>query len=566
MADQRGLTPVRRALPRARRRPPRALLVVAVVAAGVVLVLDAAGFVRQGPAASPAAVQVLDATQLRAAIEQERAGGLAPQDVIADVAIDSSRRTPPLDRECVPLGQCTVIGTLAGFTDAEGTVTVRAQDQSVPPPTDPTALRAPIALRLTGSGPIEFLGHVHLTPDGLAFGVPATLAATADAPAGEVIAVTGWLVGVEGFSCGPVPMPGPPVPAPFSCHVPEFLTERATMPVSRTGLSGMGSGFQLTEPSGSVEVQRGAYQQFAPQPSFDGVNDVPRLGTYLLRMVVDDALNCAHCRGWLAVGRLDARAAPASPAPSGYQPLVRSPGELEAALAGNRAGYVGQVVFVDGQILAGRAATCADPVPCSIGILQGTGEPVVATSYTVSQFVPGDDVPMQNVLALVVEPDGLEYLGFGAVPLPLAELADPLVTNGLPLQVHPVTAWLVGMGPVPCASFASAPPADTPFDTCGGSWLVAHGLRAAARPALRRGLLAGRATGSDPRAARRLRRVRAVPGVGARRRGVRAAPGHVSCPDGVEPARWPARADRLADRGAACAVNQDRRPRTGDRP
>ena len=87
--------------------------------------------------------------------------------------------------------------------------------------------------------------------------------------------------------------------------------------------------------------------------------------------------------------------------------------------------------------------------------------------------MPDDDVPTHNVLALVVRADGVEYLGFGAVPLPLAELADPLVTNGLPLQVHPVTAWLVGEGPVPCASFASAPPADTPFDTCGGSWLMA---------------------------------------------------------------------------------------------
>ncbi len=483
MTGQRDLTPVHRVLSRARWAPPRALLVVAVLAAGVALVLGAAGTVRQGPAASPSPVAVLDAAQLRAAIEQELAGGLAPRDVIADVAIDSSRRTPPLDRECVPLGQCTVIGTLAGSDATLGTVTVRAQDQSVPRPTDAADLQAPVALRLSGSGPIEFLGHVHLTPDGLAFGVPAALAATASAPAGEVIAVTGWLVGVEGFSCGPAPMPGPPVPAPFSCHVPEFLTERATKPVSRTGLSGMGSGFQMTAPAGAVQLQMGAYQEYAPSPSFDGVNDVPRLGTYLLRMVAIDQSNCEHCRGWLAVGRLDASAAPASPAPSGSQPQVRSTDELALALAQDRPVLVGHVVFVDGRIVPGTASGCTEPGPCSLGVPEGTSERVVATPYAVSQLVPGNDAQVRGVLALVVRANGLEYLGVGGVPLPLSELADPLITNGLPLQVHPVTAWLVGEGPVPCASFASAPPADTPFDTCGGSWL----MTAAQQPVQRNG-------------------------------------------------------------------------------
>ncbi|MGC8633886.1 MAG: hypothetical protein ACP5VP_04355 [Candidatus Limnocylindrales bacterium] len=473
MTGQRDLTPVHRVLPRARWAPPRALLVVAVLVAGVVLVLGAAGIVRRGPAAAPSPVSVLDAGQLRAAIDAQRTGGLAPQDVITDVSIDSSRRTPPLDRECVPLGQCTVLGTLDLFADPAGTVTVLAQDQSVPPPTDPADLRAPIALRLSGSGPIEFLGHVLLAPDGQAFGVPAAVAATASAPTGEVIAVTGWLVGVEGFSCGPVPMPSPPVPAPFSCHVPEFLTEAATEPVSRAGLSGMGSGFQMRAPSGAVQVQMGAYQEYAPSPSFDGVNDVPRLGTYLLRMVAIDQANCAHCRGWLAVGRLDASAAPASPAPSGYQPQVRSTDELALALAQDRPALVGHSVFVDGRVVPGTASGCTEPGPCSLGVLEGTSEPVVATPHAVSQLVPGDDAQVRGVLALVVRQSDLEYLGVGSVPLPLSELADPLITNGLPLQVHPVTAWLVGMGAVPCPSVANVPPVDTPFDMCGGSWLMA---------------------------------------------------------------------------------------------
>ncbi len=462
---------LRLAVPRSRRG--RVVVLLALGVAGIALVLLGTGTIGGGPAASPGPVAVLDAAELRAAITAQQAGGLAQRDVIADVSIDGSRRTPPLDRECVPLGQCTVIGTLDGFADPEGTVTVRAQEQALPPPTDAADLAAPVALRLSGSGPIEFLGHVTLGPAERAYDVPEALALGKTAPNGEVIAATGWLVGVEGFSCGPVPMPGPIVPAPFACQIPEFLTKRATKPVSRTGLSGMGSGFQMTAPAGAVQLQMGAYQQFAPSPSFDGVNDVPRLGTYLLRMVAVDQSNCPHCRGWLAVGRLDASAAPASPAPSGYQPQVRSTGELEVALAQDRPDLVGHSVFVDGRIVPGTASGCTEPGRCSLGGLEGTSEPVVATPYAVSQLVPGDDAQVRGVLALVVRQDGLQYLGVGAVSLPLAELADPLVTNGLPLQVHPVTAWLVGEGPVPCASFASAPPADTPFDTCGGSWLMA---------------------------------------------------------------------------------------------
>ena len=490
MTDEHASSHVRRLFARGRRSPTHALAALVLVAVVLVVLVaiagslaaQATGIVRQGPAASPAPIAVLDPEQLRAAIEAERAGGLAPRDVLADVAIEPGRRTPPLDRECVPLGQCPVIGTLAGFDATSGTVTVRAQDQSLPPPTDAADLQAPVALRLS-SGPIEFLGHVTVGASRRAYDVPEALALTKTAASGEVIAATGWLVGVEGFSCGPVPQPGPIVPAPFSCQLSDFLTERPSKPVSRTGLSGMGSGFQMHPPSDAIDVQIGAYQQYAPQPSFDGVNDVPRLGTYLLRMVAIDQSNCRNCRGWLAVGRLDTSAVPASPAPSGYQPLVRSPDELARALGRDRSALVGRIAFVDGQIVPGTAGGCTDPGPCSLGVLEGTKEQVVATPFVVSQFVPGMEAQGRNVLALLVRPSGLEYLGVSGTPLPLSELADPLVTNGLPLQVHPVDAWLVGEGAVPCASFVNAPPAGTPFDTCGGSWL----MTAAQQPVQQRG-------------------------------------------------------------------------------
>ena len=162
---------------------------------------------------------------------------------------------------------------------------------------------------------------------------------------------------------------------------------------------------------------KGAYQDYAPDPTISGINDVPRLGTYLLRMVVTHQSNCPHCRGWRLVGRLDASARPASPAPSGVQPLVRSPDELALALARNRSALAGQVVFVDGRIVPGSAIRCAEPGPCSLGVLEGTSERVVATPDVVSQFVPGDPAQVWGVLALIVRSSGPEYVGESGTPL-----------------------------------------------------------------------------------------------------------------------------------------------------
>jgi hypothetical protein len=180
MIEAPGSQQRRVGVPRSRRGRLTALIAVAV--AGLALLLVGTGTIGGPPTASPGPLPLLDAAQLRAEIAAQRAGGLAPQDVVANVAIDGSRQTPPLERECVPIGQCDVIGTLAGFDDPAGTVTIRQQDQE-PPPTNAGDLAAPVALRLSGSGPLEFLGHVRLTSDGLAWSVPDALAATSNAAA-----------------------------------------------------------------------------------------------------------------------------------------------------------------------------------------------------------------------------------------------------------------------------------------------------------------------------------------------------------------------------------------------
>lgn len=425
------------------------------------------------------AVHALDASELRAAIEAQRAGGLAPLDVIADVAIDGSRRTAPLSQECAPTGHCSVIGTLGGFTDPEGTVAIRQQDQVLPPATNPADLQPPVALRLSGRGPIEYLGHVRLAGSSLTWSVAGALSATATAPDGQVVAVDGWLVGIgHGFSCGPAPLPGPPVPAPFNCHVPEFLTAEPAKPVS-----GGGGSYDMVAPPGSVPVQMGAYAQYAPEPASDGVNDVPRRAPYLLRMVVHDAVNCPGCRGWLLVGRLDEEptAAPAAP----DEPVVRSAEELAALLGSNRAAWVGRAIVVDGRVVPGQANGCGTSGPCAIGTLEGTNEHVVASAYTASILLPETDFPTNGVMALLVRSEGLEYLGYmgfnesNGFVLPVASLADPLRTNHVPMVVFVVTGWLVDSGSLalPCPAPIVPPPPDTPFGNCESAWLTADAVQ-----------------------------------------------------------------------------------------
>jgi hypothetical protein len=235
----------------------------------------------------PIDLHVLSAAELGAAIAAQRLGGLAPQDVVADVAIDAGQRTPPLTRDCVPAGVCDVIGTLVGFSARDGTVTVGRQIDIKPPPITPTDLGGPVALRLQGADPIVFLGHVALN-DSRASSVSEALTATETAADGEVLLVDGWL---EGIGLG------------FSADVRPVLTTQPVKPLVR-----FPNGYEFNPPPGSISVQGNAYEQFAPNPGFDGTNKEPRHALYLLRMV---AGTCARCRDWIVIGRLDATATPA---------------------------------------------------------------------------------------------------------------------------------------------------------------------------------------------------------------------------------------------------------------
>jgi hypothetical protein len=434
----------------------------------------------QGPVRATG-VKLLTAAELRAAIAAQRAGGLAPQDVVADVSIDPSRLIAPLSRECVPPGQCLVIGTLQGFDDPNGTVAVRQEDGVLPPATDPADLQAPVALRLSGQGPIEYLGHLRLTSGGSpAWSVAETLAATATAPNGQVVGVDGWLEGAGEPSCGPAPLPGPPVPEPFDCQIRDYLTAQPQTLATGSG-NAQGGSWSISAPSDGVPVQMGAYEAYAPNPGYSDINKEPRRAIYLLRMVVHDAVNCAGCRGWLVVGRQDA-ASMKSTSPTG--PVVRSAAELALLLGKDRASWIGKAVLVDGKVLPGTAQNCPQTGNCNIGTLQETNETVFSSTYTASMLPQEAGFQTQGVLAVVVRQDGLEYLGYmdyntdNSFAFQPSQLTDPLVLNQVPLGVVVVTGWLVDSGTVRCpAPITPLPPADTPFFNCPWAWVTASDVQ-----------------------------------------------------------------------------------------
>ena len=404
----------------------------------------------------------LTAAELVAAIAQERQSADAWRDVVYAGGIDATRTPPPLSRECAELMPCTVIGTLIGLDDATGVVAVGHQEFSpdLPPPTTPADLAGPVALHIPRAGPIEFLGHVQPGSGALAWSVAAAADAIPVMVNGRVLAVDGWLTSVN-TSCGPAPMPmNPPLPDPWNCQPPGWI----------------GSDANAGPPK--IDVQTFAYQEFATDPQ--GANNAPfpaRPGVYLVRWVEYEAANCHDCRRFLVVGRLDA----STPSPNDITnpPTIRSAQELAADLATDRPSLVDHVVFVDGQILPGRATEpCTATALCSIGTLVGTTEPVRATPYAVSLLLPDTDFPTHGLLSLVVRSEGLEYLGDLALNngvdksaiFPFSVLREENTTRG-PLTVI-AHGWLVDAA-IPCPSAASpSEPPDTPFGPCATDWLT----------------------------------------------------------------------------------------------
>jgi hypothetical protein len=473
------------------QRLPLALAAALIIGVAGVAGLGVLGKLPVGPVgpspsdllAPPASVQVLDATQLAAAIAAQRAGGLEPQVVVTSVRVDANMLSRLTLRECgQPIGSCAVIGVLDGMHDPDGTVTIRMPAEGsgdLPTPTTAADLAGPVALRLAGMAPIEFLGHVDLQGPAGQVDVPALLAATTTARAGEVRAVDGWLVGISAPSCGPVMPSGLPLPAPFACPSSRsILTASPVAPVVPEG----SNGFRVVMPADAVPVQAFAYESYAPSPASDGMNAVPRRGLYLVRMVAVDTAECPACRGWLIVGRLDVAPAPAAAPTPSAESTSNALYVLSAAQAADFLATLqrplGRPLAIDGQLALDATRNCAaSDAWCVLGHLDGTNEPVFAASYTMALMPPDYDYTSNRVMAFVVESTGLQFLGYigyhdgVSFEFPMSSLTDLTQQPRGPMVVA-VRGWLVAGPPMPCPAPLPGTPPNTPFVGCPGAWLT----------------------------------------------------------------------------------------------
>jgi hypothetical protein len=478
---------------RRRRWPVLALAATAAVIAIAVGVLSFGGPL-PGPATTPSAsssaeglpeppatVPLLDRPALEAAIRAQRAGSLEPQVVVTSVGVNPSIRLGPVDRECDPVLPCTVVGTLDDIDADLGTVAVTTEERVQPIPLEAADLRGPLALRLSASGPVQLLGHVDLPGgDGGKVDVARLLDLTATTPDGRVVAADGWLAGVNAPSCGPAFLTPPP--APFDCPgLRAFLTDEPVRPATPEGENGT----RISVPPTAVQVQFGAYQQFAQAPVSPGVggNDEPRRGLYLVRMVVADVDGCPACRGWLMVGRLDAEPIAAPAASPGDAPpdqvVIQSPGELADVLARNRASLVGTAVFVDGRVISNARGCPLGVTTCNLWSLAGTDEQVTMSDLTAAQLASDAPFMLEGRLALRVLPDSLEYLGWlgsfgadGGITTDVASLVDLASMPRGPVTAA-VDGWLVAGMPTPCPRQPGMDGLDdTAFVTCPPAWLM----------------------------------------------------------------------------------------------
>lgn len=256
----------------------------------VVARLDAAA-TAPTPAPTPPAdtVHVYTPTEFESTLIADRAR-LVGHVVLVDAGVTAE----PVGDSCdvvpaTPASGLCAFGQLGGTSEAVWaspyTVKLAAGLMSGP------VISGTLALRVLPSG-VEFLGQT-----GNAANTAGHEAALGDLASEQstrqpltTYIVSAWLGTTGPLPCPSVPGSPPPADTPFGSGCPgSWLAPTAT----QTGYS---------RPEGSVPVQFGAYQDFAPGASVDTRD--PKFGTYLVRLVVDTRQGSDGARGWQVIARL----------------------------------------------------------------------------------------------------------------------------------------------------------------------------------------------------------------------------------------------------------------------
>ncbi|HWH23393.1 MAG TPA: hypothetical protein VNW68_00710 [Candidatus Limnocylindria bacterium] len=239
----------------------------------------------------------------------------------------------------------------------------------------------------------EYVGHVRAAADGLTWS--ASEAADVDraglAP-DEVLLVDGWLTGAS-IPCAPEneltarDMDHPSV-------VIELPSRRGCMGSWLTDAPVSLIPDQFERPAGGLQVQDGAWWEFAPEPPVDS-NDVgPRRAVYMVGERVFGA-GCPEqsspCRDWVVAARLGGPPPPLEP--TAPDPLVvLTPVQFAAQLAAGE--LDGRTIRVDGRIVEpADGVSCVPFTTCSLGLLEDTSvevfvEPLPTTEERASIALP----------------------------------------------------------------------------------------------------------------------------------------------------------------------------------
>ncbi len=428
------------------------------------------------PAASPpATVPIVDAAALANLVSREQAGGLAPAWVVTSARMGVAAGAPgfPQVEECWPTGTCRVIGSISGA----GLVAIREEDRVVEPPL-PTG-DAPIVLRVARDGPLEYLGQLDPASAAAPLAAPALASATDRTTPGEVVAIRAWInAGHEVFSAGPVPPNDEPLPFVGQDNG-AWVADHPFLPLVRV-VDSSGAAITGGRETGDVQVQAGAYSQFAPDPAdADEVNYAPREGLWLVRAVDYRPADAAGMRGWLLVGRIDGALRSATPSGMDVPGYPRVLSAQEAAQVVAVFDWVGRTVLVDGTIEPTFGLACTGDL-CAAGLLGGTKVEIRTSRETRSFAAP--TFSSHGISAYRVRKGGLEFLGWIAYATDntftdtlahLADLAHPPTPDSPSAPIGPVTfvvrGWLIDQGvPIACPTM---PDDGWPFG-CGQSWIT----------------------------------------------------------------------------------------------
>lgn len=382
-------------------------------------------------------------------------------------------------------GTCT--GPGAQLVGSNPDVTVVPSATAGPGPWNGTgpSLSGPFAAVLVEGGTLQYQGRVEISPHGSAF-LPSQLPDPSNAGSGVEDGywlVHGWIAGLGITpSCPSVPAPASTAGPQYTCGgLPALLSDDSRQPVQVTS-----GGFSVDGGTGSVVVQSGAYEGFAPSPLTIGIQTRPEDATFLVQQTyVSTCPEGSYCGidlggyHWAISSRIDPLPADVTPPnqwEAGQPVLPLTADQLNSILLLNSNALLGRELVITGTIDIDHTVNLGNPSGSSPAPRRSPA--VLTGSIPILEVETSAGVPLPSRLpyvgtfaARMVDTRTLEYEGpvatafAGGAILPSQLLAAE--TGSRVKGSRLVEGWITGrLDPLPCPK-AAASPSPGPQWGCG---------------------------------------------------------------------------------------------------